>query len=225
MMALTLRDFDAESDRFGEDQSVSTAVSEPEVPLYTFTEEELGKMLADARQQGFDQGHEEGLAEGRREAQADLQAQATAATQELRDQLAVFVSQDTDRRAELERDLIDMVLEICERTIPDLLKSYSTEQVQARLADAIGKGARQAELDIRISPETETVLAEIITQITPPDRKSSPKITADPSLKNGEAQMSWDNGFMTYSLDRVCEEILLSLRHASEQMKLQLQKV
>lgn len=225
MMALTLRDFDAESDRFGEDQSVSTAVSEPEVPLYTFTEEELGKMLADTRQQGFDQGHEEGLAEGRREAQADLQAQATAATQELRDQLAVFVSQDADRRAELERDLIDMVLEICERTIPDLLKSYSTEQVQARLADAIGKGARQAELDIRISPETETVLAEIITQITPPDRKSSPKITADPSLKNGEAQMSWDNGFMTYSLDRVCEEILLSLRHASEQMKLQLQKV
>lgn len=224
MMALTLRDFDAESDRFGEDQSVSTAVSEPEVPLYTFTEEELGKMLADARQQGFDQGHEEGLAEGRREAQADLQAQATAATQELRDQLAVFVSQDADRRAELERDLIDMVLEICERTIPDLLKSYSTEQVQARLADAIGKGARQAELDIRISPQTETVLAEIITQITPPDRKSPPKITADPSLKNGEAQMSWDNGFMTYSLDRVCEEILLALRHASEQMQLQLQK-
>lgn len=225
MMSLTLRDFDAENERYGEPAETPETLPEPEVPLYSFTEEELGKMLGDARQQGFDQGREEGLAEGRREAQADLQAQATAATQELRDQLAVFVSQDADRRAELERDLIDMVLEICERAIPDLLKAYSTEQVQARLADAIGKGARQADLEIRISPETETILAEIITQITPPDRKTPPKITADPSLKNGEAQMSWDNGFMKYSLDRVCEEILLALRQASEQMQLQLQKV
>lgn len=225
MMALTLRDFDAENERYGDHAETPETLPEPDVPLYSFTEDELGKLLAEARQQGFDQGRDEGLAEGRREAQADLQAQATAATQELRDQLAVFVSQDAERRAELERDLIDMVLEICERAIPDLLKAYSTEQVQARLADAIGKGARQADLEIRISPETETVLAEIITQITPPDRKTPPKITADPSLKNGEAQMSWDNGFMKYSLDRVCEEILLALRHASEQMQLQLQKV
>lgn len=225
MMALTLRDFDAETDRYGDVSETTGVPAETEAPLYSFTEEELGKLLGDARQQGFDQGREEGLTEGRREAQAELQAQATAATQELRDQLAVFVSQDAERRAELERDLIDMVLEICERTVPDLLKAYSTDQVQARLAEAIGKGAREADLDIRISPETETVLAEIMTQITPPDRKSSPKITADPSLKNGEAQMSWDNGFMKYSLDRVCEEILLALRHASEQMKLQLQKV
>lgn len=225
MMALTLRDFDAENERYSGDHAAPESLSDPETPLYSFTEEELGKLLADARQQGFDQGREEGLTEGRREAHADLQSQALAATQELRDQLAVFVSQDAERRAELERDLIDMVLEICERAIPDLLKAYSTEQVQARLTDAIGKGARQAELDIRISPETETILADVITQITPPDRKSLPKITADPSLKNGEAQMSWENGFMTYSLDRVCEEILLALRHASEQMKLQSQKV
>lgn len=225
MMALTLRDFDAENDRFGGDSTASDSQQAPEAPLYTFTEEELGKMLGDARQQGFEQGFTEGQSEGRREAQSDLQAQAIAATQSLRDQFAVFVSQDADRRAELERDLVDMVLDICERTIPDLLRAFSTQQVQARLAEAIGKGARQADLEIRLSPETETILAEIITQITPPDRKMPPKLVADASLKNGEAQMSWDNGFMKYSLDRVCEEILLALRHASEQMQLQLQKV
>ncbi|MEE2945441.1 MAG: FliH/SctL family protein [Pseudomonadota bacterium] len=223
MMALSLRDFDAEHERFG-DGATDPATQEPEVPVYSFTEDELNKMLADARQQGFEQGHSDGLNEGRREAQADLQAQANAAINELRDQLAVFVSQDTQRRAELERDLIDMVLEICERTVPDLLKAHSVDQVQARLADAIGKGARRAELDIRISPETETILAEVIAQITPPDQ-TAPKVTADPSLKNGEARMAWENGFMQYSLDRVCDEILLALRHASEQMKLQTQKV
>lgn len=225
MMALTLRDFDAENDRYGAPEATADVAQDPEVPLYSFTEDELGKMLAEARQQGFDQGHQEGLTEGRREAQADLQAQAMAATQELRDQLAVFVSQDSQRRAELERDLIDMVLDICERAVPDLLKAYSTDQVQARLAEAIGKGARHAELEIQISPETETILAEIIPQITPPDQKIIPKVVADASLKNGEARMTWENGFMQYSLDRVCEELLLALRHASEQMKLQTQKV
>lgn len=223
MMALTLRDFDAENDLAS--AGGEAPLQEPETPVYTFTEEELGKILAEARQQGFEQGQEDGLNTGRREAQADLQAQATAATQELRDQLAVFVSQDAERRAELERDLTDMVLEIAERAVPDMLKAYSTEQVQARLADAIGKGARQAELDIRVSPETEAILAEMITQITPPDRVMPPKVAADPNLKNGEARMTWENGFMQYSLDRVCEEILLALRHASEQMKLQIQKV
>lgn len=224
MMALTLRDFDAESERFAEANS-SQAAPEPETPVYSFTEEELGKLLGDARQQGFDQGHEEGLQNGRREAQTDLQAQATAAMQELRDQLAVFIAQDRDRRAELERDLIDMVLDIAERTVPDLLAAFSTDQVQARLAHAILKGARRAELEIFISPETETHLADVIPQITPPDQAIPPKVTADPSLKNGEARMTWENGFMQYSLDRVCDEILQALRHASEQMKLQTQKV
>ncbi|MFY0597923.1 MAG: hypothetical protein JXQ85_15950 [Cognatishimia sp.] len=224
MMALSLRDFDAESDRYGGDATAEVAAA-AETPLYSFTEEELGKLLVEARQEGMKQGREEGLTEGRREAQADLQAQATAATQELRDQFAVFVSQDSQRRAELERDLIDMVLDICERAVPDLLKAHSTDQVQARLADAIGKGARHAELEIRISPETETILTDVITQITPPDQTVAPKIFADVSLKNGEARMTWENGFMQYSLDRVCEEILLALRHASEQMKLQTQKV
>ena len=85
--------------------------------------------------------------------------------------------------------------------------------------------ARRAELEIFISPETETHLADIIPQITPPDQAIPPKVTADPSLKNGEARMTWENGFMQYSLDRVCDEILQALRHASEQMKLQTQKV
>ncbi len=221
MMALTLRDFDAEGDHQTENGDAQT----PETPIYTFTEAELGNILSEARQQGFDQGREDGLAVGRREAQADLQAQANTAMQELRDQLAVFVSQDAERRAELERDLIDMVLEIAERTAPDMLQAYSAVQLQARLTDAIAKGARRAKLEIRVAPEIEPVLAEILPQITPPDRTSPPKITADPSLKNGEARVTWENGFMQYSFDRVCEEILLALRHASEQMKLQTQKV
>ncbi|SHH79702.1 FliH/SctL family protein [Cognatishimia maritima] len=220
MMALTLRDFDAENDRHAKG-----AANASDAPLYSFTEEELGKLMSEARQQGEAQGHAEGLAEGRREAQAEIQAQAVAATQALRDQLAVFVSQDTERRAELERDLIDMVLEIAERVVPDFIKLHSAEQVQTRLAEAISKGARHAELEIRVSPETEALLAQNIAQITPPDQPVAPKLMADTTLRNGEAKMTWENGLMTYSLDRVCDEILKALRHASEQMKHQTQKV
>ena len=61
MMALTLRDFDAENERYSGDHAAPESLSDPETPLYSFTEEELGKLLADARQQGFDQGREEGL--------------------------------------------------------------------------------------------------------------------------------------------------------------------
>lgn len=225
MMALNLRDFDAECDRFGTADANSTKASPQDVPVFSFTEEELGKLLADARAQGAEQGHAEGLTAGRLEAQGEHQVLATAALNDLRDQMSVFIAQDAQRRFELESDLVDMVLDICERVVPDLLKQFSTDQVQARLKDAMHIGSGQTELSMRLSPQTEAALSSDLMALAKEDSTTNLKISADPELRDGEARMSWDNGFMKYSLNNVCSEVLDALRSASEELKQHSQKV
>ncbi|MDO6727888.1 FliH/SctL family protein [Cognatishimia sp. 1_MG-2023] len=225
MMALNLRDFDAECDRFGDVHSSNSQSAPQDVPVFSFTEEELGKLLADARAQGAEQGHAAGLTAGRLEAQGEHQVLATAALNDLRDQMSVFITQDAQRRLELESDLVDMVLDICERVVPDLLKSFSTEQVQARLKDAIHIGKGQTTLCMRLSPATEAALSSDLIALANEDSTTNLNIAADPDLKDGEARMSWDNGFMKYSLNNVCSEVLDALRHASEELNQHSQKV
>lgn len=222
MMALTLRDFDAESERV---TAINGEEAAAEMPVYSFTEEELGKLLADARAQGTEQGLADGIIQGRRETQAEHQVQATTAMQNVQDQLAVFVTQDRQRRTELERDLVDMVLDICERVVPDLLRAFSVDQVQARLQDALHIGSGYSTLTLLLSEKTEAALGAELTAIAAANGPTKLTITADPNLKDSEARMAWENGFMNYSLDRVCTEIMDALRHASEQMKHQTQKV
>ncbi len=223
MIALALRDFDAENAlKAGQTDEAEAA---PDVPVFTFTEEELGKMLAEARAQGVEQGHADGLAQGLRDAQADHQVQATAALNTMREQLSIFVAQDAQRRAELESDLVDMVLDICERIMPEFLAAYSIDQVQARLRETLHIGAGQSTLNLQLSPKTEEALRAEITAQAEAEGNTDLHLTSDPALKDGEARMTWDNGFMNYSLDRVCEEILTTLRTASEQLKHHTQKV
>lgn len=223
MMTLALRDFDAES-ALASDAS-NTPDAAPEVPVFTFTEEELGKMLAEARAQGAEQGHADGLAQGKREAGEDHQVQATAALNDMREQLSVFIAQDAQRRTELEGDLVDMVLDICERIMPDFLAAYSIDQVQARLRDTLHIGAGQSTLNLLLSPKTEAALNSDITALAAAESSTTLTLTADATLKDGEARMTWENGFMQYSLDRICDEILTALRDTSEQLKHHRQKV
>ena len=226
MMALTLRDFDAELDRQNQFDANPVADETPQdVPVFTFTEEELGKLLADARSQGVEQGREEGFADGQREAKATIEAQSVAALEAIHGQMDSFLSQDAQRRNELQADLIDMVLEICERVVPDVVRSYSADRVQARLAETIQMGAEHAQLSLRLSPTTLKTLEKNLVSLLPADQSDRLKIVADPALKNGEAQMNWQNGFMNYSLDRVCDELMDALRNASTQMHNQPEKV
>ena len=40
-------------------------------------------------------------------------------------------------------------------------------------------------------------------------------VIADPDMTLGDARVEWDNGFMQYSFDTICNRILKSLRAAA----------
>lgn len=222
MNMLFLRDFDAEQESLASSVTEETE-AEPSEPLFTFTESEIGKMLAEARAEGHQQGFQEGEASGQSAERASIEAQCNAALQNLQDQLADFAAQDDRRRGELQQDVVDMFLDIAERLAPEFLRSYSADLVQAKLTEALHLGVGTSALTIKLSPETEAQLSNAITSLAGPDANLT--ISTEPSFKNGEAQVTWENGFMKYNLDRVCAELLDGLRSASENFKQQPQKV
>ncbi|MDC0739419.1 FliH/SctL family protein [Cognatishimia sp. SS12] len=222
MMGLTLRDFDAEQDRM---RNGASSTGEPAEPVYTFTESELAKLLSDARQAAGEAALAQGIEEGQRmalDAEEKLRCAALAA---IKTQISDIHQRDAQHRAELEQDLIDMVLDIAERVVPELLQHYSHPLVHAKLAEALHIGGRQAQITVRLCPETKAALERPLAELARSENIQAPNFLEDDSLARGEARVSWENGFLSYSLDRVCDGVLSALRSASAQMQNENQKV
>ena len=84
-------------------------------------------------------------------------------------------------------------------------------------------GVGQSKLQIKLAPETQAALAEPLKVIDPTGEML--EVATDPDFKNGEARVTWENGFLKYNLDRVVSELLDGLREASSKMNPQPQKV
>lgn len=223
MNALFLRDFDAEQASVAQVEGADEVTEEAAEPLFTFTEAELGKMLADARAEGHLNGLNEGEAAGRQSERQTIEAEALEALQELQNRIADFATEDARRRSDMQQDIIDLFLDVAERIAPDFLNAYSAELVQARITEAAHLGVGQSKLQIKLAPETQTALAEPLKVIDPTGEML--EVTTDPDFKNGEARVTWENGFLKYNLDRVVSELLDGLREASSKMNPQPQKV
>lgn len=223
MNALFLRDFDAEQASVAQVEGADEVTEEAAEPLFTFTEAELGKMLADTRAEGHLNGLNEGEAAGRQSERQTIEAEALEALQELQNRIADFATEDARRRSDMQQDIIDLFLDVAERIAPDFLNAYSAELVQARITEAAHLGVGQSKLQIKLAPETQTALAEPLKVIDPTGEML--EVTTDPDFKNGEARVTWENGFLKYNLDRVVSELLDGLREASSKMNPQPQKV
>jgi flagellar assembly protein FliH len=223
MNALFLRDFDAERATGAQVDTTTEHPEETSEPLFTFTEAELGKMLAEARAEGHLQGLNEGEAAGRQSERQTIEAEALEALQELQNRIADFATEDARRRSDMQQDIIDLFLDVAERIAPDFLTAYSADLVQARITEAVHLGAGHSTLKIQLSPETQAALSDPLKVIAPTGALLP--VDTDADFKNGEAQVIWDNGFLKYNLDRVVSELLDGLRDASSKMNPQPQKV
>ena len=223
MNALFLRDFDAEQASAAQVEGTDEVTEEAAEPLFTFTEAELGKMLADARAEGHLNGLNEGEAAGRQSERQTIEAEALEALQELQNRIADFATEDARRRSDMQHDIIDLFLDVAERIAPDFLNAYSAELVQARITEAAHLGVGQSKLQIKLAPETQAALAEPLKVIDPTGEML--EVATDPDFKNGEARVTWENGFLKYNLARVVSELLDGLRDASSKMNPQPQKV
>lgn len=219
MINLFLRDFDAENAAAAAAPQANPAEPAAEAPRF-YSQDDVDRMLADARAAALAEGRAAGAAAAQAEAEAAQQARIAESLVAIRSQLSDLLGQDAARRREMERDLIDLLRDVGERVVPELLQAYSPDLALARIRAGFRMASGSPRLAIRVSPATEAAIgAEIadLTGVSAAGHRS--EIVADPALRDGEARLEWENGFLDYSLDRVCAELLDALRIAAGKMK------
>jgi len=216
-MKLWLRDFDAEDARAASAAAAPVVPAEPE-PIRSLPLEEVERLLAEARDTAFAQGRDAGAAETRAELEQARDSRAAATLEVIRAETGRLLAQEDRRRREMERDMVDLALDVAERIAPEFLAAYARDLAEARIRDGLRMAQGSARLSLRLSPEMAKALGPRLTDLAAPGG-AVPDLVADAAVEDGAARLDWDGGGLSYSLDRLCAAVLDALREAAAKLK------
>ena len=212
-MRMFLRDFDAEALTAGQ---AATLPEDMPPPPRSYGVDEVDRLVAEAREAGVQQGREEGAAVARAEAEESWTARGAAALEVIAARISDLVEQDATHRQALERDVVDMLVDIGERIAPEFLSAYSADLARTRIRAGLRMAGGSAKLTIRVSPELAQGLEpQLVAMAQSAGVDPAPRLVAEPALGEGEVRLDWDNGGLDYSLERSCEAVLTALHEAA----------
>ncbi|TMV83382.1 hypothetical protein FGG78_22860 [Thioclava sp. BHET1] len=204
------RDFDAEIE--------AEVRAEAHARACRFTQEDLDAAVAAAAAAARAEGVREGHATGHAEALSTLAARRAETLDALAPQIAQMLEERLAHRAALESQMAAFALAVCEKIMPEFLATRSAEAAATEVRRAMGLALRSPVLRIRLAAEVRDLLAPEIEAMTAD--QLDPRqldIAIDPALGPGEIRVSWQDGFMEYSFDRICQGILSALRASAAQ--------
>lgn len=179
-----------------------------------YTPEDLDAAMEQARQEGFEEGRVAGRAEATEKlTQSDLRRQAEALA-EVSGQVGELTAVIDDRIARLEQQLLSFVLAVFEKVAPELVTARALPRAEAEVRAAIEMARGTSVLHIHLPPAVHAAIGEALAAGTS-GAEGRVEIEADPALREGDARVEWDNGFMEYSFTAICDRILTGLRQAA----------
>lgn len=177
-------------------------------------------LIAEARGQGFTEGHAQGLIKGRTEAETEQADAVRTALATIGQQLEQILNAENERRETMARDIADLLTEIAERVVPEMLEQISVDLVEYRLDQGLRMASRDPGLRIRLSPQAHEVVADRIAEMADALAPGwRPQVISDPAMHAGDLRLNWDSGYLDYSLDRVCNDLLDVLRTTAGELR------
>ncbi|WP_336461119.1 FliH/SctL family protein [Frigidibacter sp. MR17.24] len=203
-----LRNFDEEIEAERRAQDLSLA--------QRFTEDEMAEAVAEARAEAFAEGRAIGKLDGIEETQATLAARQVEVLAAMIGPLREIAERTGEHHAALETQVTDFALSVCERVFPEFLATRSVAaartEVRRALALALGKPA----VKIRLSPTSHAILASEIRDLVEGEPGARHvDLAPDAKLGDGDVEVAWDDGFMSYGYAQVCARILSALRQVA----------
>ncbi|MBY6093028.1 FliH/SctL family protein [Maritimibacter alkaliphilus] len=185
--------------------------------LATFTEAELRQAEAEARAEGYADGRIAGRAEASSAADlADVRAQMEAVNQ-IVPRLDVLLKEADKHRADLESQVLDFTLSVFEKVAPDAMQTLSLPRVRTEVKQAIGMALGAAGLRIVLPKGSLDLIGEDLSKaVHEIGYAGRVEFSYDPALGAGDARVEWDNGFMDFSFNAVCDRIHDALKAAAD---------
>lgn len=201
---LFTHDFDAEADAAGR------AAERAEARHYS--EDEFARAVVRAREDAFREGQAAGHAAGREEAAAEISAQAADALDAITPTLSRLLTDISIHQAALEEHLRAFALSVCEKVFPKAIEILGDTRVASEVESLISSCLTNSSLVVTLSPKTADTISAHLQDAAEQSGKDLLIVRRDDTLGNAEVQVTWEDGFMSYSYPAVCAGILDSLR-------------
>lgn len=142
------------------------------------------------------------------EPEVDLEAERLACLQRIAEYLAVVASEQGALRARCIGDVTGALGAAAESLLPRLARAGFAALV-AETARSIARRGQWSELHLRVAPDEAAPIAAALGEIGP---ATEVRITADPALGAGEAQLGWRDGGAEVDVDAIAAATLERFR-------------
>lgn len=179
------RDFDLDLLGTGPNRSGGTADNDK--PPSVFTEDDLARVRA------------EGVAEGRehasREAARSMELRLTEAFETIGERLEEAISGKDTANAAIAREANAIAVAIARRMVPELYRRNATAEIEHAVATVLSRVLETAELTVRTAEAlADPVRERVETLAETRGIGGRVRITADPSLTEGDYRIEWLGG-------------------------------
>ena len=141
------------------------------------------------------------------------EARRARALDQLREAItALLTERETHERA-LETHLLDYLIAVGERLMPELIASRAPHQVMAQIKRGLRMGLGSGHVRVRLSTQDLALIGpDLGALISGPDHRGRVDVSAQDGIPAGDISVEWDRGALDFSLATICDEILELLR-------------
>jgi flagellar assembly protein FliH len=181
-----------------------------------YTAEEMEGALAAAREAGRREGRVEGEAAARAAALKTAAERTLVALEAVAPAVRTLVADADRHHAALEAQLMEFVLAVFDRVLPELVRSQAQARTEAEIRRAVGMALGSARLTLRLPPDAAAAFTPDLTRrLRDAGFEGRAEVLADAALGPGDVRAEWDNGFMDYSYAAICNQIIGALNAAA----------
>lgn len=157
--------------------------------------------------------HAEGLIKGRKEGQAeervDIIAESNVSLQNIVPKMELILENMSQYQKDLEEQVLDFVYSILEKIFPEIINKFGTSFISNEINSTLNKCSSNSNIIIYTSERSLSEVSGLINNYLSDQKyKGQVTIEGDKNLSSGEVRVDWDNGFMSFSLPDITQNIL-----------------
>ena len=198
-------DFDAERER--EEEARRTGADK------TFSRDEHEALIEAARKEAREEGYSEGYAKGEEDMRASILQDCAKSLQVMIPQIEGFLEKTFEHQAQLEDQVTRFAEAILQRILPEVVAHYSVDRVRNEVRRVLSMAMMKPGLKVYLSTNVAEQLTEEFADLARDmERPDGIVAVPDETLNDGDLKVVWDNGFLEYSYEDVCNHILDCVR-------------
>lgn len=172
----------------------------------------IDKAVDEAREAALKEGYEKGVAETKEA----ILAKCSDSIAALGPQMQTFLEGALQHHADLERQMATFSYSVAQRVAPALVRSQAKASVMDAIRETMAAALSRPRLVISVAPAVQEAMGKDLEAVAQElGFQGALEVVGDETLKDGDALMKWENGFMEYSHDAVCEKIMAALEGAA----------